>query len=112
MGLFSDDPSSSHGVAGKIISINLPTLVVEDKDNVEKTIVVSTDTIIRKYRDAINSSDLAAGDFIVVIGSPDANAEIAAQFVRVLPPPPAPPTQATASGTTNAGETSQSPSTN
>ncbi len=85
MGVIPDDISAAHGVSGKIVSISLPTIVVADQDNVEKTVSISSDTIIRKLRTTISPGDLSPGDLIVVIGSPDNKTEIGATFIRVLP---------------------------
>ncbi len=91
MGYIPNDISSAHGVSGKVVSVHLPTLVVADNDNVEKVVRVTDDTVIRKLRDTISAKDLTPGDFVVVIGSPTAGTEVAATFIRVLPPPPGAP---------------------
>jgi hypothetical protein len=78
----------AHGAAGKILSISLPTFIVQGPDNFEKIILIDEDTDIRSSRDEANSSDLAAGDFVVVIGEPNGNAQVVAKLIRILPPPP------------------------
>ncbi|MEI8130008.1 MAG: hypothetical protein WCG55_00700 [bacterium] len=87
-GVLSDDMSPSHGVSGKIVSLNLPTFVVADDDNVEKVVRINPDTVIRKLRTTITPDILQAGDFVVTIGSPNDKTEVSAKFIRVLPPPP------------------------
>lgn len=82
------DPTNAHGTAGTIVSANLPTMIVSDRDGTEKTVLVSDKTDIRKFRDSIASSELKNGDFIVVIGSPDEQGAIEAQLIRVMPTPP------------------------
>ena len=77
----------AHGTAGRIIDVNLPTFVVEGPDVVEKVIRISDDTEIRRFREAATSSDLVADDFVVVIGTPNENAEVDAKFIRIMPPP-------------------------
>ena len=57
-----------HGAVGKIVSINLPTIVIASPDNVEKTISISDDTLIRQFRDTIGAKDLMVGEYVVVIG--------------------------------------------
>ncbi len=79
----------AHGAAGKIISIHLPTFVLEGPDNLEKVILIDDDTEIRRFRAVASSSDLAAGDFVIVIGEPNDEAEVTAKLIRILPPPPA-----------------------
>lgn len=100
-----------HGAVGKIVSINLPNIVVASTDNVEKTINISNDTIIRQFRDTIKVGDLKVGEYIVVLGdfsdntssagnngstgnnsggaqATQANSVINAKLIRLLPPPP------------------------
>lgn len=86
---FSDkDLPGGGGAVGTILKVNLPTLVVSTPDNVEKIIKITDDTIIRQFRNTASTSDLSVGKNIVVIGSPNAQAEIEAKLIRLLPPPP------------------------
>lgn len=87
MGMQRGDFGNSHGTVGKIISISLPSIVVADKDNIEKTIIVSTSTDIRKFRDSIKSTDLKINDMVVVIGNPDDKAQVEATLIRIMPNP-------------------------
>jgi hypothetical protein len=86
-GAFPDTPNT-HGTIGKIIKLDLPTLVVEDKDKTEKIIIIKDDTTIRRFREEIKSSDLKMDDFIVVVGTPNADGQVEARLVRVMPTPP------------------------
>lgn len=81
--------SGGNGAAGQVISAAPPTFVVEDKDGTEKVISVGTETGVRLFKDATSSGAIEKGDYVIVIGKPDQNGEIQAEFVRVLPPPPA-----------------------
>ncbi|MEI6553683.1 MAG: hypothetical protein WCO09_03880 [bacterium] len=79
-----------HGAVGKIVSINLPNIVVASPDNIEKTINISNDTLIRHFRDNIGAKDLQVGDYIIVLGdtSSSDNGIVNAKLIRLLPPPP------------------------
>jgi hypothetical protein len=77
--------TSSYGVTGTIVKINLPTIIVEGADKVEKVVVLNDKTIIREFRNDVKASDLKAGDPIIVIGSPDSSAQIEAKLIRVMP---------------------------
>ncbi len=79
---------NSNGATGSILKISLPSVVVADRDGVEKTITLTDDTIYRKFRGDILATDLKVGDFVVVIGSPTESGNIEARLVRVIPPPP------------------------
>lgn len=80
---------TAHGATGKIIKADASSLVVEDRDGTEKVVIISDDTAIEKMREAIHASDLAVGDTVVVIGEPNADGQIEAKLIRVLPDPDA-----------------------
>jgi len=95
-GFGGDNFPNAHGAIGKIIKIELPTIIVADQDNTEKVISMTDDTKIEKTGMAITSDKLSIGDFIIVIGSPDDKGQIEAKFIRVMPaglPPLEAPTQ-------------------
>ncbi|MEI6843174.1 MAG: hypothetical protein WCK48_01535 [bacterium] len=81
---------NAHGAVGKIIKINLPTLVTIGPDNVEKVVLLTDDTLIRRFRDTLQPADLKIDDDIVVIGSPNSSSQIEAKLIRLLPPMMAP----------------------
>jgi hypothetical protein len=89
IGMFEGDGIASHGAVGKIISVNLPTFVIEGPEQLERIVRVESDTEIRRFRDTASSSDLVSGEFVVVIGEPNDDAEITAKLIRIMPPPPA-----------------------
>jgi hypothetical protein len=86
-GYFNNMMPNGNGAIGEIISLNLPQLVVNGSDNLEKTIIVSTSTVIRQFQGNIQSSDLKTGDFVVVIGNPNNNGQVEAKLIRVMPNP-------------------------
>ena len=76
---------NANGAIGKIIKIELPTIIVQDKDNAEKVISTNTDTQIQKMKQNITTNDLKLDDFVVVIGTPNTQGQIEAKFIRVMP---------------------------
>lgn len=83
---FSDrgDFINAHGTFGSVIKVDGNIIVVKDKDDVEKTIVVADNATIRKGRESIKVSDIKVGDKIVIIGSPNEQGQIEAKFIRVF----------------------------
>jgi hypothetical protein len=81
----SNNFPNANGAVGKIIKITLPTIIVTDKDNTEKVILIQDGTKLEKMRTEIKSTDLAVNDFVVVIGSPNTTGQIEAKFIRVMP---------------------------
>ena len=80
---------NAHGATGRIVKITLPTFIIEGgEDHVEKEILVKDNTIIRRFRDTLTSSDLKIDDFVVIIGSPNDTSQIEAKLIRLLPLPP------------------------
>ncbi len=97
-------PSNAHGTIGKIADINLPQIIVADKDGVEKTVLINQETDIRSFRDSIKAEALKIGDFVVIIGEPTNEGIIDAKLIRIMPAPPDSMTQtnkATSSKTNN-----------
>lgn len=84
-GTLRDGLMNAHGAVGKIVNVNLPTFVLLGNEGVEKVIRIGGDTEIRKFRDTLKASDLKVGDTTVILGSPNANSEIEAKLIRVLP---------------------------
>jgi hypothetical protein len=50
----NDNFPNAHGAIGKIIKIELPTLIAQDKDNVEKIVLIKDD-----LRDVVKAMDLS-----------------------------------------------------
>lgn len=79
--------SESHGGIGKVISINLPTFIVQGGDGIEKIVRVKDDTVIMKFRDRVDLNNIAIDDFVTVIGTPNPQSEIEAKLIRIMPTP-------------------------
>jgi hypothetical protein len=86
-GFDGDNIPGGHGASGKIIKIALPDIVIADDDNVEKTIVIGSSTVIKRFDQTVSPQDIRVDDFVVALGSPDTNSQIQAKFIRLLPPP-------------------------
>lgn len=87
------ESENAHGAAGTVIDISGTTISVKDDDNDERSIVVASDTVIRKIDEMIPLSALSIGDRVVAIGAPNAAGQVEAHFIRVFPagaPPPEP----------------------
>src|ERR1035437_9156028 len=75
------------GAIGKILKIALPGIIVQDRDNTEKALLVNINTKVQKGRNTVLITDLQVDDYVVVIGSPDAKGVIDAKFIRIIPNP-------------------------
>jgi len=76
----------AHGAIGKVIDTSHPPLItVEDKDGTEKAVLVTNDTILRKMRGTATASDLTPNTMVVVLGSPNAQGQIEAKLIRIIP---------------------------
>lgn len=76
---------NAHGSVGKIIKIELPIIIVQDRDGTEKIVIIKDDTSIRSVKENIKVSNLKVDDFIVVIGSPNEEGQIEAKLIRLMP---------------------------
>ncbi|MFH0988343.1 MAG: hypothetical protein V1763_03145 [Parcubacteria group bacterium] len=107
-GMFGQMPGGdffgAHGVDGQILKIdlstatssvtpNLGTITVKGRDNVERLVIIREKTIIEQQRATLKISDLKINDSVVIIGTPNQNGQIDAQFVRIMPVAPQPLTK-------------------
>jgi hypothetical protein len=87
LGDFSNLPNA-YGAIGKIIRVELPTIVVlDEKDNTEKIVLINDKTQIRRLSDSVNQNELKVDDHIIVIGVPNPSGQIEARLIRFLPAP-------------------------
>lgn len=87
MGSFNTNFPGGHGAVGEIISINLPQIIINGPDNLEKIIIVSTSTTIRRFQENVQGASLKVGDFVTVIGNPNDNGQVEAKLIRIMPNP-------------------------
>lgn len=78
---------NAHGAIGKIIKVEYPNIVVLDKDQTEKIIVIKDDTSIIERKDKVAKESLTIDKFIIVIGNPNEQGQIEAKLIRVIPAP-------------------------
>ncbi len=71
-----------HGTFGEIIKINDSDLVIRGREDMEKVINITKDTIIKNGRETIKKENLKVGSQIVVIGSPNEQGQIEAELIR------------------------------
>jgi hypothetical protein len=76
-----------HGAAGQILSVQLPELMIKNPDSSEQVVIVSATTTIRILHDSATSTELKAGEGVIVIGMPDESGRIQASFIRIIPKP-------------------------
>jgi hypothetical protein len=75
----------ANGCIGQIININGQKLTIKGKDNVEKIVLVSDKTTIIFQRKDLKLSELKADDNIIIMGRPNDQGQIEADFIRVMP---------------------------
>ncbi len=81
----ADSFMNAHGMTGKILVLDLPNIIISDKDGIEKAIIVDEKTLIMHFREKITFEDLREGDDIIVLGSPSENGEVVAKIIRIIP---------------------------
>ena len=104
-GYLFDDQTGTHGVSGKVISVTADKILVEDNEGIEKTVLVDSNTTIKKQRATISESDIKPDDFMIVIGSPTTDGQVDAKIIRILPPPGSPPEDMDSASTTSGSST-------
>lgn len=83
---FGDMPNA-HGAIGKIIKIEYPNIVVLDKDQTEKVVIINDNTSILERKEKVGKDFLALDKFIIVIGTPNDAGQIEAKLIRIIPSP-------------------------
>ena len=78
---------NAHGAVGKIIRVEFPNIVVLDKDQTEKIIIIKDDTNIIERKEKVSKEILTIDKYIVVIGIPNSTGQIEAKLIRILPTP-------------------------
>lgn len=88
-----------HGAFGEIIELNgfsvtstdtgsaeiaENAFIIRGRGDVEKIIVISGETILKKGRQTIDRDGLKIGDGVVIIGSPNEDGQIEARLIRVF----------------------------
>ncbi|HUY69584.1 MAG TPA: hypothetical protein VMU70_00995 [Candidatus Tyrphobacter sp.] len=76
--------TNAHGAFGKILNASTSSLVMNDDDNTEKTILLSSSTVIHDKHNSLLPADLKPNQTILVVGSPNDQGQINARLVRVL----------------------------
>ncbi|MCX6715990.1 MAG: hypothetical protein NT077_03155 [Candidatus Taylorbacteria bacterium] len=85
--MFGNEYPSGHGAVGEIVSVNLPQFVVAGPDKLEKTVLIGTSTLIRRFQEEVKSSDLRSGDYVIVLGNPNTSGQIESKLIRIMPAP-------------------------
>jgi len=81
--MMTKDPLG-YGTIGVVLSVSGDNVSVATSDNLEKVVKITSDTLIRRAHNEATTTDLKAGDSIVVVGSPDAQGEIDARLIRIV----------------------------
>ncbi len=76
--------ANMHGAAGEVIDVSSSSFSVRDADGDEESVLVAPDAIIREMNNTLTMSEVRVGNGVTVIGTPDANGQIEARFVRVF----------------------------
>jgi len=72
-----------HGAFGEIIELKDNGFVVKGRGDIEKVIVTTKDTVIKKGMKTVKD-DLKVDDQVVIIGSPNKEGQIEAKLIRVF----------------------------
>lgn len=87
MGFMLTRGPNTHGVAGEVIDVASSSFSVKDPDNDERSIAITSDTVIREMNETVSVGQLQPGSQVIVIGAPNADGQVEARFVRIFPQP-------------------------
>lgn len=84
-GMMGNTLPNAYGASGKVLSVTLPTFVVEDTNGTEKTILITDATIIKSGMQNASSSSITSNSIVMVLGDPTASGQIQAKLIRIMP---------------------------
>ena len=83
-GFRGDDYINANGVVGTVIKTDTTTLFIKGMDNVEKSVAISSGTLIRSGRSTLQLGDLKPDERAVILGVPSSTGQIEAKLIRVF----------------------------
>lgn len=72
-----------HGAFGEIIKLNDAGFAIKGSGDIEKIVVTTDDTVVKKGRETVETS-FKVGDHVTIIGSPNEEGQIEAKLIRVF----------------------------
>lgn len=78
----------ANSATGSVIKIDTSTLIIKGDDGVEKSILISDKTLIRRWQDTVAVNDVHVDEQVVVLGVPSSTGQIEARLIRLMPPLP------------------------
>lgn len=76
---------NAHGVFGTVVGVADNVITVVDAFKTERSVTISSSTIMRSGANSAEATDARAGNKIVVFGDPNDAGQIAARFIRLFP---------------------------
>jgi hypothetical protein len=73
-----------HGAVGTIVRVDLPSIIIEGPDNLEKEVLVSSSTLIRSLDQNASTSALQTNAIVTIIGTPNNQGQIVANLIRII----------------------------
>ncbi len=77
-------PFDAHGVAGEVTQVSTSTITVVSSDGNERTVSISSGTLIRGMTGALTMAEIKAGDRVTILGDPEPDGQVFARFIRVF----------------------------
>jgi len=87
-GFGDKDFIEANGTVGQVIKVASSTVVIKGRGEIEKIVLINSNTTIKSLEKTIQASDLKVDDMVVVIGEPNNAGQIEAKLIRVMPKPP------------------------
>ncbi len=75
-----------HGTPGSVVEVDGNKIIIKDPRGVEKIVVITDKTTLKKGMTDFKVSDLKVEDRLVVLGTPRDDGSIEAQLVRIFAP--------------------------
>ncbi|MCX6787238.1 MAG: DUF5666 domain-containing protein [Candidatus Kaiserbacteria bacterium] len=74
-----------HGVVGTIEDISTSSLTIQTREGGTKKVLLTSKTQFRNPDGSASSTALSKGTSVMILGAPDANGQVSADVVRIVP---------------------------
>ncbi|PIZ99448.1 MAG: hypothetical protein COX77_01530 [Candidatus Komeilibacteria bacterium CG_4_10_14_0_2_um_filter_37_10] len=83
--MMDPDFINAGGAMGQIIKIQDQSIIIRDRQEIEKVVLVNDQTTIKLFRDTLDLNNLKVDDQVVVIGESNNQGQITARLIRIMP---------------------------
>lgn len=78
-------PLKGHALLGEVLTVDKNTISLKGRNDIEQSVLIDDQTIIRKDNEPGSRDDLTAGSKVAVFGRPNDEGQVQARLIRIFP---------------------------